>query len=378
MADVAPARAAHRRRARRSAPGRRRATRLGRARVKRAVLDALDAVRVRASSARRRSPTTPCAALPGARHQPAAGASTRPASCCTPTSAAPRCPPPRSTALATAAGYVDVEFDLGDRAARAPRRAATLAALRAPCPTPRTCSSSTTARPRCCSPCTALAAGREIVVSRGELVEIGDGFRLPDLIESTGARLREVGTTNRVTPADYAAAIGPDTGCRPQGAPEQLPHRGLHRGRSTVARARRRSARRSSPTSAAGCSHPTRCCRDEPDVASALRAGAAVVTCSGDKLLGGPQAGLVARATRTSCSALRRHPLARALRVDKLTLAALEATLDGPPTPTALALRADPRGSCAHRCDALAGAAAGRARSSPSRRRGRRRRRARA
>lgn len=186
---------------------------------------------------------------------------------------------------------------------------------------------------------TALAQGREIVVSRGELVEIGDGFRLPDLMASTGARLREVGTTNRTSVADYAGAIGPDTGfvlkVHPSnyriegfaGTPEVAELAGL--GVPLVADA------------GSGLLRPDPALPDEPDAATWLAHGADLVTASGDKLLGGPQCGLLlGRADLVE--RLRRHPLARALRVDKLTLAALEATIEGPPPPTALALHADP------------------------------------
>ena len=157
---------------------------------------------------------------------------------------------------------------------------------------------------------TALAAGGEVVVSRGEMVEIGDGFRLPDLIASCGARLREVGTTNRTHLRDYADAVGPDTGCGAQGAPEQLPRRRASRARSPVADL----AALGPPVVhdiGSGLLRPYPLLPDEPDATTSLRDGAAVVTCSGDKLLGGPQAGIVL-GRRDVVERLRRHPLARA------------------------------------------------------------------
>jgi L-seryl-tRNA(Ser) seleniumtransferase len=184
---------------------------------------------------------------------------------------------------------------------------------------------------------TALAHGREIVVSRGELVEIGDGFRVPDLLASTGARLREVGTTNRVTLLDYRDAVGPETGFVLKVHPSNFLVTGF-----TSAVGVGELSTLDIPVVVdigSGLLAPEPLLPDEPDAATALAAGAALVTASGDKLLGGPQAGLLlGRADLVD--RLRRHPLARALRVDKLTLAALEATLTGPPTPTALALHA--------------------------------------
>ncbi len=186
---------------------------------------------------------------------------------------------------------------------------------------------------------TALAAGREIVIARGEMVEIGDGFRIPDLLVSTGARLREVGTTNRVTPGDYAEAIGPDTGFVLKVHPSNFVVTGFT---STVPIGDVREL--GVPVVAdigSGLLAPHPALPDEPDAATALRQGADLVIASGDKLLGGPQAGLLLGDSEL-VTRLRRHPLARALRVDKLTLAALEATLRGPATPTARALTADP------------------------------------
>jgi len=186
---------------------------------------------------------------------------------------------------------------------------------------------------------TVLAAGREVIVSRGELVEIGDGFRLPDLLVATGARLREVGTTNRTTAADYAEATGPRTAFILKVHPSNFRIEGF-----TAAVGVPALAELGVPVVfdiGSGLLAPHPLLPDEPSAATALRDGAALVTASGDKLLGGPQAGLLlGRADLVR--RLTRHPLARALRVDKLTLAALEATLTGPVPPVAAALAADP------------------------------------
>ena len=204
---------------------------------------------------------------------------------------------------------------------------------------------------------TALAAGREIIVSRGELIEIGDGFRLPDLLESTGARIREVGTTNRTTAADYAAAIGPDTAFVLKVHPSNYRIEGF-----TASAGIADLAALGVPVVGdigSGLLAPHPLLPGEPDADSWLRAGAALVTASGDKLLGGPQAGLLL-GTASLISALARHPLARALRVDKMTFAALEATLAGPPVPVVQALAA-PLGLLCDRAERLSGvlAAAG-------------------
>jgi L-seryl-tRNA(Ser) seleniumtransferase len=173
--------------------------------------------------------------------------------------------------------------------------------------------------------CAALAGGREVVVSRGQLVEIGGSFRIPDVAAQSGARLREVGTTNRTGLDDYRAALGPDTGAilrahqsnfRSLGFVEEV---GIEElcgldvpviddvGSGVLAEGVPELA-------------------DEPAVRRSVAAGAAVVCFSGDKLLGGPQAGLmVGRAE--AIERCRRHPLARAVRVDKLCLAALMDTL---------------------------------------------------
>jgi L-seryl-tRNA(Ser) seleniumtransferase len=171
----------------------------------------------------------------------------------------------------------------------------------------------------------ALAEGREVIVSRGELIEIGDGFRIPDVLARSGARLVEVGTTNRTRAGDYERAIGPETALilrvhqsnfRVVGFSE-LPRL------ADLAEVARRHELPLVDDLGSGALAPV---GDEPTPAESLRAGADLVTFSGDKLLGGPQAGIVV-GRRELVEQLRRHPLQRALRADKLTLAALEGTL---------------------------------------------------
>src|SRR6266536_1302608 len=171
----------------------------------------------------------------------------------------------------------------------------------------------------------ALAEGREVLVSRGELIEIGDGFRIPDVLERSGATLREVGTTNRTRAADYETAIGPDTAVllrvhqsnfRLVGFTEQPRLEEL----AQVARSHQL------PLVDDLGSGALVDVGDEPTARESLAAGADLVSFSGDKLLGGPQAGIVVGRAEL-VERLRRHPLQRALRADKLTLAALEGTL---------------------------------------------------
>jgi len=252
-------------------------------------------------------------------------------------------------AVASASGYTDVEFDLGTGRRRR-RGAGALAALHAALPEAGAVLVVNNGAAALLLAVTGLAAGREVVWSRGELVEIGDGFRLPDLAATTGARLREVGTTNRTTPEDYAAALGPATGCILKVHPSNFRVSGF-----TSSVSVRDLVALGAPVvvdAGSGLLRPDPLFPDEPDLATALADGAAVVTASGDKLLGGPQLGIVAGRAHV-VESLRRHPLARALRVDKLTLAALEGTLLGPPAPVWQALHARPAELRA-RCERLA------------------------
>ncbi|GAA3680696.1 L-seryl-tRNA(Sec) selenium transferase [Nocardioides ginsengisoli] len=243
-------------------------------------------------------------------------------------------------ALVAASRYVDVELDLAT-GSRSQRGVQARAALRAACPAAEDVLVVNNGAAALVLATTALAAGREVIVSRGELVEIGAGFRLPDLIASTGARLREVGTTNRTHLRDYVDAIGPDTGCILKIHPSNFRVEGFT---SEVSVAELRTAAGGLPIVAdlgSGLLRPDPALSDEPDATAALDAGADLVVASGDKLLGGPQAGLLL-GTTAIIERLATHPLARAVRVDKLTLAALEATLAGPPAPVPQALHADP------------------------------------
>lgn len=230
--------------------------------------------------------------------------------------------------FAAAGGYCDLELDLetgrrGARLAGVEARLASLAGTEGGLAVNNGAAALLLAL-------SALAAGGEVVVSRGELVEIGGGFRIPDVVVQGGARLVEVGTTNRTRLADYAAAIGPATRVLLK------VHRSNYRMTGFTAEAT--GAELAGLARANGLllvhdlgSGAVQPLADEPTIAEAA-AFADLVTFSGDKLLGGPQAGLIAGRTE-ALARLRTHPLLRALRLDKLSAAALEATL---------ALHADP------------------------------------
>ncbi|NTX55821.1 L-seryl-tRNA(Sec) selenium transferase, partial [Myxococcus sp. CA039A] len=177
----------------------------------------------------------------------------------------------------------------------------------------------------------ALAGGRECIVSRGELVEIGGGFRVPDVMRQSGAKLVEVGTTNRTRVADYASVVGAETGLLLKVHRSNFAVVGFTE-EASVAELSALGRQRGVPVfqdlgSGALVPMVGEGLSQEPTVPGVVAAGADVVAFSGDKLLGGPQAGVVVGRSAL-VSRIKAHPLTRALRVDKLTVAALEATLE--------------------------------------------------
>jgi L-seryl-tRNA(Ser) seleniumtransferase len=227
-------------------------------------------------------------------------------------------------AVAEAAGYATVEYDLA-AGTRGRRGAAAEARLREATGAEAALAVNNAAGALLLA-LGALARGREVLVSRGELIEIGGEFRLPQIMEAAGVVLREVGTTNRTHLRDYAAGIGPDS------ALVLAVHPSNYRVEGFTARPAL------AELAALAHEHGLPLLHDvgsgllagelgaEPSVPGSLLAGADLVLCSGDKLVGGPQAGLVV-GRADLVGRLARHPLARAVRADKLTLAALEATL---------------------------------------------------
>ncbi|TAN35124.1 L-seryl-tRNA(Sec) selenium transferase [bacterium] len=234
--------------------------------------------------------------------------------------------PAAVAALTLAAGYTNLELDIdtGRRGERAALLSGVLTALFG-------CEAALVVNNNAAAillALTALCKGKEVIVSRGQLVEIGGSFRMPDVMRLSGARMVEVGTTNRTRSADYEAAIGPRTAALLRVHTSNFRVTGFTESASLAELAKVAHAHDLVLIDDLG-SGASEAIGDEPTVFESLRY-CDVVTFSGDKLLGGPQAGVVLGRGDAGVAAVRRmskHPLARAVRIDKLTLAALEATL---------------------------------------------------
>jgi L-seryl-tRNA(Ser) seleniumtransferase len=237
---------------------------------------------------------------------------------------APLAPAARAAVAAAAEGYSNLELDLatGERGSRHAHVEALLREI--------TAAEAALAVNNCAAAVLLAAAalagpGREVVVSRGQLIEIGGGFRVPEVVAQAGARLVEVGTTNRTRLGDYAAALGEHTGAILRAHPSNFRTLGFTEEVEIEALCEL-GVPVIDDVGSGVLADELELLSEEPSVRRSLRAGAAVVCFSGDKLLGGPQAGVMVGA-RDAIEACRRHPLARAVRIDKLSLAALRATL---------------------------------------------------
>jgi len=240
---------------------------------------------------------------------------------------APLSPEAAARVADIASSYCNLEYDL-DRGERGNREAHAEARLRALLAVEATVVVNNCAAAVLLAVNT-LAEGREVLVSRGELVEIGGSFRIPDVLRKGGARLREVGTTNRTRLADFEAALSPDAGMILKVHPSNFRIVGFTEQPEVgdLAGLARAAGIPLVLDQGSGLLEPLPgTLASEATAFQALQGGADVVTFSGDKLLGGPQAGLVG-GRRAFVEPMRKNPLYRALRVDKMTLAALDATL---------------------------------------------------
>ncbi len=256
-----------------------------------------------------------------------------------------------TTAIVEAAGYCDLELDLAT-GTRSRRGVGARAALLAACPAAEDALIVNNAAAALMLATTALAGtaatdekaagGKEIVLSRGEFIEIGAGFRISDLIAATGARIREIGTTNRTHLADYDEAVTTETGCVLRIHPSNYYVSGFTSSveTSTLAELCRDRGVPLIADIGSGLLAPEPRLPNEPDATTALGDGADLVIASGDKLLGGPQAGIIL-GKRELIGRIGRHPIARAVRADKLTLAAVEATVAAGTSPVREALGVD-------------------------------------
>lgn len=246
-------------------------------------------------------------------------------------------------ALQDAAGYTDVEMDL-DTGRRSSRRGAgATQALLTACPGAEDALVVNNGAAALLLATAALAPGKEVIISRGELIEIGAGFRLPELIESTATRLREVGATNRTHLHDYEGALGEETGAILKVHPSNFRIEGFSSsvGVGELARLAKKQGTNLIVDLGSGLLTHDPVLPDEPDIHAQLKAGADIVIASGDKLLGGPQAGILL-GTKDAIAAVKKHPLARAVRIDKLRLNALEAAITTPANAVNQALHLDP------------------------------------
>lgn len=250
-------------------------------------------------------------------------------------------PPAAVDALVSAASYTDVEMDLDSGLRSRDRGRAAVDAVLAACPGAEDALIVNNGASALLLATAALAPGKEVIISRGELIEIGAGFRLPELIESTATRLREVGATNRTHLADYERAMGEDTGAILKVHPSNFLISGFTSSVS-VAELRALTDLPLIVDIGSGLLRPDDALPAEPSASEALRDGADVVLFSGDKLLGGPQAGVLV-GTKDAIAACKKHPLARAVRIDKLRLNALEASLSTPSNAVQDALHIDPQ-----------------------------------
>ena len=248
-------------------------------------------------------------------------------------------PPAAVDALAAAAGYTDVEMDLDSGQRSRDRGRGAVEAVLAACPGAEDALVVNNGASALLLATAALAPGEEVIISRGELIEIGAGFRLPELIESTATRLREVGATNRTHLADYEQALGENTGAILKVHPSNFVISGFTSS-VPVAELRALTDVPLIVDIGSGLLTPDAVLPEEPSASEALRDGADVVLFSGDKLLGGPQAGVLV-GKKEAIAACKKHPLARAVRIDKLRLNALEASLAAPSNAVQNALHID-------------------------------------
>jgi L-seryl-tRNA(Ser) seleniumtransferase len=237
---------------------------------------------------------------------------------------APLAPSARAAVAAAAEGYSNLELDLptGERGSRHDHVEALLREV--------TGAEAAMAVNNCAAAVLLAAAalagpGREVVVSRAQLLELGGGFRIPEVVAQAGARLVEVGTTNRTRLGDYGAALGEHTGAILRAHPSNFRTLGFTEEVEIEALCSL-GAPVIDDVGSGVLADDLEVLADEPAVRRSVAAGAAIVCFSGDKLLGGPQAGVMV-GTRDAVQACRRHPLARAVRIDELSLAALHATL---------------------------------------------------